>query len=198
MSSSGLSASMDAGRIAAADAKVVALARESRADALNVIYAAHKVRIYTFLLRLLADPAGADDLTQDVFTKAYQALGSLTDQHRVLPWLYRIATNTAIDHMRRRKRFVWLRVGLLAGTREEPLMKDEHGAVPERDQLRQVLATLPVEQSAALLLHALEGYSYKEIADIQGCSVTAVRSRIARARQKFRAEYATTEGRHPS
>jgi RNA polymerase sigma-70 factor (ECF subfamily) len=198
MSSSGLSASMDAGRIAAADAKVVALARESRADALNVIYAAHKVRIYTFLLRLLADPAGADDLTQDVFTKAYQALGSLTDEHRVLPWLYRIATNTAIDHMRRRKRFVWLRVGLLTGTREEPLMKDEHGAVPERDQLRQVLATLPVEQSAALLLHALEGYSYKEIAEIQGCSVTAVRSRIARARQKFRAEYATTEGRHPS
>jgi RNA polymerase sigma-70 factor (ECF subfamily) len=198
VTSSGLSASIEAGRIAAADAKVVALARESRADALNVIYATHKVRIYTFLLRLLADPAGADDLTQDVFTKAYQALGTLTDEHRVLPWLYRIATNTAIDHMRRRRRFVWLRVGRLAGTREEPLMKDEHGAVPEREQLRQVLAVLPVEQSAALLLHALEGYSYKEIADIQGCTVTAVRSRIARARQKFRAEYATTEGRHPS
>jgi RNA polymerase sigma factor (sigma-70 family) len=77
-------------------------------------------------------------------------------------------------------------------------MKDEHGAVPERDQLRRVLATLPVEHSAALLLHALEGYSYKEIADIQHCSVTAVRSRIARARQKFRTEYATTEARHPS
>lgn len=198
MSTSGLSAPMEAGRAAAADAKVVALARESRADALNVIYATHKVRIYTFLLRLLADPAGADDLTQDVFTKAYQALGTLTDEHRVLPWLYRIATNTAIDHIRRRKRFVWLRVGRLAGTRDEPLMKDDHGAIPERDQLRQVLSTLPVEQSAALLLHALEGYSYKEIADIQRCTVTAVRSRIARARQKFRAEYATTEGRHPS
>ena len=198
MSSSGLSASIEAGRIAAADAKVVALARESRSEALNVIYATHKVRIYTFLLRLLADPAGADDLTQDVFTKAYQALGTLTDEHRVLPWLYRIATNTAIDHIRRRKRFTWLRVGRLAGTREEPLMTDEHGAVPERDQMRRVLATLPVEQSAALLLHALEGYSYKEIADIQHCTVTAVRSRIARARQKFRTEYATTEGRHPS
>src|SRR5439155_1288950 len=147
------------------------LARESRGEALQLIYAAHKVRIYTFLLRLLADPAAADDLTQDVFTKAYQALGSLTSEHRVLPWLYRIATNTAIDHIRRRKRFTWLRVGRLAGTREEPLMKDEHGAVPERDQLRRVLATLPVEQAAALLLHALEGYSYKEIAEIHdvGC-----------------------------
>src|SRR5439155_790236 len=118
-----------AGRATVADAKIVALARESRAEALQLIYAAHKVRIYTFLLRLLADPAAADDLTQDVFTKAYQALGSLTSEHRVLPWLYRIATNTAIDHIRRRKRFTWLRVGRLAGTREEPLMKDAPGSI---------------------------------------------------------------------
>ncbi len=199
MSGSGVSASIaaDAGR-SHADARIVALARESRGEALEVIYSAYKARIYTFLLRLLADPAGADDLTQDVFTKAYQALGSLTNEHRVLPWLYRIATNTAIDHLRRRKRFTWLRVGRLAGTREEPLMTDDHGAVPEREQMRRILATLPVEQSAALLLHALEGYSYKEIAEIQRCTVTAVRSRIARARKGFRAEYATTEARHPS
>src|SRR6059058_120652 len=199
MTSAGMSASVAADRARAnADSRLVALARESRGEALELMYSAYKSRIYTFLLRLLADPAAADDLTQDVFTKAYQALGSLTSEHRVLPWLYRIATNTAIDHIRRRKRFTWLRVGRLAGTREEPLMKDEHGVVPERDQLRRVLATLPVEQAAALLLHALEGYSYKEIAEIQHCSVTAVRSRIARARQKFRTEYATTEARHPS
>src|SRR5438093_45536 len=170
-----------AGRATVADAKIVALARESRGEALQLIYAAHKVRIYTFLLRLLADPAAADDLTQDVFTKACQALGSLTSEHRVLPWLYRIATNTAIDHIRRRKRFTWLRVGRLAGTREEPLMKDEHGAVPERDQLRRVLATLPVEQAAALLLHALEGYSYNEIVDLLSAAVDGEANQVDQA-----------------
>jgi RNA polymerase sigma-70 factor (ECF subfamily) len=184
---------VDVGRSAIADAQVVALARESRGDALELMYAAYKSRIYTYLLRLLADPEGADDLTQDVFTKAYQALGSLTSEHRVLPWLYRIATNSGIDHIRRKRRFTWLRVGRLAGTREEPLMRDDHGALPERDHVRQVLATLPAEQSTALLLHTLEGYSYKEIAEIQACTVTAVRSRLARARKAFRAEYATTE-----
>src|SRR5437870_10589796 len=184
-----------AGRATVADAKIVALARESRGEALQLIYAAHKVRIYTFLLRLLADPAAADDLTQDVFTKAYQALGSLTTEHRVLPWLYRIATNTAIDHLRRKRRFTWLRVGRLAGTAEDPLMPDLHGEIPERDQVRRILATLPVEQATALLLHSLEGYSYKEIAEIQSCSVTAVRSRLARARKAFRDKYATTEAR---
>jgi RNA polymerase sigma-70 factor (ECF subfamily) len=180
------------------DVQLVALARESRADALEVMYGAYKSRIYTFLLRLLSDPEAADDLTQDVFTKAYVALGSLTNEHRVLPWLYRIANNAAIDHVRRRRRFTWLRVGKLTGTGEEPLMPDEHGALPERDQVRAVLATLPAEQATAMLLHSLEGYSYKEIAEIQGCTLTAVRSRIARGRAAFRVTYATTEARGSS
>src|SRR5438477_1631106 len=181
-----------------ADARLVALARESRGEALELMYSAYKSRIYTFLLRLLADPVGADDLTQDVFTKAYQALGSLTTQHKVLPWLYRIATNTAIDHLRRKRRFTWLRVGRLAGTADDPVMPDHHAAVPERDQIRQILATLPAEQSTALLLHSLDGYSYKEIADIQNGSVTAVRSRQARARRDFRDNTDTTVALHPS
>ena len=84
------SISADVARGVIADAQLVALAHESRADALEQMYSAYKVRIYTFLLRLLADPEAADDLTQDVFTKAYQALGTLTKEHRVLPWLYRI------------------------------------------------------------------------------------------------------------
>jgi RNA polymerase sigma-70 factor (ECF subfamily) len=200
MSGARISASItsELGRAAIADAQLVALARESRGEALEVMYSAYKSRIYTFLLRLLADPEGADDLTQDVFTKAYQALGTLTNEHRVLPWLYRIATNTAIDHLRRKRRFTWLRVGRLAGTGEEPLMRDHHGELPERDQVQSVLAGLPVEQSTALLLHALEGYSYKEIAEIQACSVTAVRSRLARARKAFKTRYATTEALRPS
>ena len=180
------------------DVQLVALARESRREALEVMYGAYKTRIYTFLLRFLSDPETADDLTQDVFTKAYVALGTLTNDHRVLPWLYRIANNAAIDHVRRRRRFTWLRVGKLAGTGEEPVTPDEHGRVPERDQVRAVLATLPPEQATALLLHSLEGYSYKEIAEIQGCTLTAVRSRIARGRAAFKVSYATTEARHTS
>lgn len=180
------------------DAQLVALARESREEALEAMYGAYKSRIYTFLLRFCGDPETSDDLTQDVFTKAYKALGSLTKEHRVLPWLYRIAQNTAIDHARRRRRFRWLRVGMLAGTSEEPTAPDRHGSVPEQVHVRAVLATLAPEQAAALLLHALEGYSYREIAEIQGATLAAVRSRIARARLAFRAAYATTEPPGPS
>lgn len=173
------------------DAQVLALARESPADALEVIYAAYRARIYGFLLRLVGDPETADDVTQEAFTKAYGALRSLTPQHRVLPWLYRIASNSAIDHLRRRRRFTWLRLGAIAGTSAEPSADDDQHRVADRQELQRTLRTLPPENAAALLLHALEGYSYAEIAEIQGCSLTAVRSRIARARASFRQSYGT-------
>jgi len=171
------------------DVQLVALAREDRPAALEAMYSAYKGRIYTFLLRFLADVEMADDVTQDTFTKAYSALGSLTPSHRVLPWLYRIATNTALDHLRRRRRFRWIHMTAIADTPDEPQMQDEHGRVPEREHIQAVLRGLPPENAIALLLHAVEGYSYTEIAEIQNVTMTAVRSRIARARASFRRAY---------
>src|SRR5437867_4855397 len=179
---------------APADAQLVALAREAPADALEAMYAAYRGRIYTFLLRFLADPEMADDVTQETFAKAYGAFGSLTADHRILPWLYRIASNAAVDHLRRRKRFGWVRLGAVAETADEPHMRDDHGRVPEREHIQAVLRGLPPENAVALLLHAVEGYSYVEIAQIQDATLTAVRSRIARARAAFRRAYGDDDG----
>ena len=177
------------GNGAVSDAQIVALARESHAEAFEVLYQTYKARVFTFLVRMLGDGELADDLTHDVFVKVYRLLPTLTRDHRILPWLYRISNNQAIDHIRRRRRFAWLRFGALAGQAEEPRASDEHGRVPEQDHVQAVLRTLPPENAGALLLHAVEGYSYQEIADIQGVSMTAVRSRIARARSAFRKGY---------
>lgn len=174
---------------APSDAQVIALARESHAEAFEVIYAAYKGRLYTFLLRIVGEPEAADDLTHDVFAKALKLLPTLSNEHKVLPWLYRVANNAAIDQLRRRRRFAWLRIGSLHGTVEEPHAADDQGRIPEQAHVQAILRTLPPENAAALLLHALEGYSYKEIADIQGVSMTAVRSRIARARSAFKERY---------
>ena len=175
------------------DAQLLALAAESRRDALDALYSAYKSRIYTFLLRFLADPELADDVTQEAFTKAFSALPKLERGTKVLPWLYRVASNTAIDHVRRRKRFTWVRMGAMQDTPHEPHSADESSAVGEREHVQAVLRALPPENAVALLLHALEGYSYKEIAEIQGASLTAVRSRIARARIAFKEGYATKD-----
>ena len=175
------------------DAQLLALAAESRRDALDALYGAYKSRIYTFLLRFLADPELADDVTQECFTKAFNALPELQRGTKVLPWLYKVASNTAIDHVRRRKRFTWVRMGAMQDTPHEPHSADESSAVGEREHVQAVLRALPPENAVALLLHALEGYSYKEIAEIQGASLTAVRSRIARARIAFKEGYATKD-----
>src|SRR5712692_5665318 len=169
------------------------LAAESQRDALDALYTAYKTRIYTFLLRFLADPELADDVTQEAFTKAFTALPKLERGTKVLPWLYTVASNTAIDHVRRRTRFAWVRIGAMQDTSHEPHAADETGAVGEREHVQAVLRTLQPENAVALLLHALEGYSYKEIAEIQGASLTAVRSRIARARSAFKEGYATKD-----
>jgi RNA polymerase sigma-70 factor (ECF subfamily) len=174
------------------DAQIIALARESHAEAFELLYATFKGRLYTFLLRIVGDPESADDLTHDVFAKALKLLPTLTSEHKVLPWLYRVANNAAIDQLRRRHRFSWLRIGALHGTHEEPRAADDHSRIPEQAHVQQVLRMLPPENAAALLLHAIEGYSYKEIADIQGVSLTAVRSRIARARATFKERYQPT------
>ena len=130
--------------------------------------------------------------------KAYRGLRAIADDHKFLPWLYRIANNAAIDAARRRRRVSWIRLEALAQTNDEPHAPDGHGRVSERDQLARALRGVPVENAAALLLHALEGYSYKEIALIQGCTMTAVRSRIARARADMREAFATTEAARSS
>ena len=177
------------GARATIDEHVFAAAREDGGRALEIMYRGYKDRIYTFLLRVTASAELADDLTHDTFIKASRALRSLDDGRALLPWLYRIANNAAIDELRRRRRFSWLRWTGLHGTDDEPHAPDDHARVPERARIDAALKAIPPENAAALLLHAVEGYSYKEIAQIQGCSLTAARSRIARARSAFRAAY---------
>ena len=173
------------------DAQIVALAREDPAQALDVIYKAYRARIYSFLIRFLADPELAADVAQETFTRSYRTLATLTRDHKVLPWLYRIASNVAIDQVRRRRRVIWVRLGGVTDTPDEPGEEGHAEGVGEREHVQATLRRLPPENAMALLLHAVEGYSYREIAEIQGTSMTAVRSRIARARQAFRKEYAT-------
>ena len=171
------------------DAQLVALAKEDRDRAFELLYNAYRGRIFTFLLRISGSSETADDLVQDTFLKAHGAIRRLERDQKLLPWLYRIANNTAIDHFRRRKRFGWLPWADLHGTAEEPQADDTHAATRTRTEISLVLHELPPNNAAALLLHALEGYSYEEIAQIQGCTMSAARSRIARARAAFRDRY---------
>jgi len=148
---------------------------------------------YNYALRLTRNEADARDLTQEAFIRVYRAWRSFEPGTSFLSWIYRIVTNLYRDELRRRK-----------GRYQEEIPEDNApqqfgGARPlatepiedlvERqlsERMSKALAALSLEQRQVLILADVEEYSYQEIADIVGCSIGTVRSRLHRARHQLR------------
>lgn len=172
----------------ALDDLLVARARRGDAAAFTEIFERYHQRIVNYLYGLVHDHELANDLAQDSFLKAFKALPRMDDDLRLVPWLYRIAGNTAFSALRRRRLIRWL-----------PLLNDgieavsADGAVIEAEAVQRALAKLPPKYVAPLLLHSHEGLSCGEIAEILGISVGAVKTRLFRAREAFRVAYGEEE-----
>lgn len=150
----------------------------------RALFESHYHAVYGFVLRSCADPAVAEDLTQDVFVRALRSrrAGSVTNER---PWLLRIARNLLIDRWRRSERIPQHLEALECDSAAIPpaeLRTDLHGA----------LARLPTAQREAFLLREVGGLSYVEIAAVTGTSPAAVRSSIYRARRQLRQSLSET------
>jgi len=163
----------------------------------GMLYEKFKRPIHSYVYRMLNSQEDADDITQEVFTRAYLAWNELYDRGNLSPWLYRIATNLCVDLLRRRKRISWWplsrgRWGDEASGQhadEEVLYLPSHsGGIPEvgeREHIQRTLARMPHEYAVALVLSAAQGVSYQEIALIVGISPNAAATRISRAKRIF-------------
>lgn len=148
----------------------------------------YQARIARYIQRLVNDEELALDLTQDTFVNAYRNIRSLRSGLALSAWLYRIATNLAMQARSRNRRILWQPLGDLeerAGSSAEP----PDALIINRELVSDALAQLPRERAACLLLHAREGFSYEEVALIMNSTPEAVRKRIARAKEQFRAVY---------
>ncbi len=154
----------------------------------------HGDRIRRYLARLVG-PTDAEDLAQDVFEKAQRAIGTFRGDSRVLTWLYRVATNAAIDRLRSAERRA-----ALEGDDDGPLDAPRAGDAADaravdgeldRTRMREcilgVVEQLPASQSAAILLGELRGSSDRELADALGISLGAAKIRLHRARRALKA-----------
>jgi len=167
----------------------VELARaEETTRAFDEMFTRYHGRIYGYLLGMVGDAEQAQDLTQDTFLKAYKALPRTSDL--VLPaWLYRIATNTALDALRHRRRLTWLPFT----PDDEERWADPGADLPtqcaEREAVQSALARLTPSQRACLLLRARDGLSVAETARALGLSPANVKVTLSRAKERFRAAY---------
>lgn len=158
--------------------------------AFDLLVLKYQHKIASLISRLVHDSTEVQDVTQEAFIKAYRGLGNFRGDSAFYTWLYRIAINTAKNHLSSMSRRVTL--GADAAEAEQyatstalhdiadpqrELMTDQISVVVE-----QTIAGLPDELKTAITLRELQGMSYEEIAEVMDCPIGTVRSRIFRAR----------------
>ena len=145
-------------------------------------------RVFLLIYRIVGNPDDAQDLTQETFIKALQRQGQLKDLEKSAHWLSRIAANTAIDFLRRNKKYVFSDLSRVADSMsssyenaEQSLLRGERWL-----HLDGGLATLTERERTALILRDLEDLPADQVASQMNCSMATVRSHIANARAKFK------------
>jgi RNA polymerase sigma-70 factor, ECF subfamily len=159
------------------DRDLIGQARRDNVEAFNLLVSRWEKRIYNYLLRLVKNREDALDLAQDVFLKAYQNLRKLEDPDRFGPWIYRIAHNEAYSYLRKNRPETdlddaqfepWLEPG--PSRRMLPI---EVSLAVER-----ALGRLSRDQREAVVLKIYQGFKFEEMAEILGCPVSTVKSRL--------------------
>jgi RNA polymerase sigma-70 factor, ECF subfamily len=158
-------------------------------DVYRILVERHQERIRNLLFSIFHDRNFIDDLAQEVFIKAYQALPNFRFEASFYTWLYRIAVNKSRDELRKKK----IRRFFSFQTLDEGIEKEIHAQLsvaPENKDLQEIIAlglqTLPEKFRTAVILKDIDGLSYDEIAEVMQCELGTVKSRISRARAMLR------------
>jgi len=145
--------------------------------------------IHNYVLRMVGDPDRAADITQDTFIKAYRKLHTVTEATSTRSWLYRIATNTAIDDMRRRRMVTPMGddAPIYANRPDQrPGPEAQVMAATLDERVQRALMQLRPNHRQCLLLSDLDDMSAHQIGDVMGLSYAAVRTLLCRARGEMR------------
>ena len=149
--------------------------------AFEAVYRDHFRRVWAFASRWERDADRAEDLLQEVFIRVWRALPDFRGESALGTWVHSIAVRTAIDRARGDRR---------REERERSAVADESAAVEPRPgaavDLERAIAALPDGQRRMFILHAIEGYRCREIADRMGVATGTVQSQVFRARQKLK------------
>jgi RNA polymerase sigma-70 factor (ECF subfamily) len=178
----------------AIEAGLAESARDGSAAAFRELVRRFERPVYTLVLRMVRDPGTAEELAQDVFVKAYRRLDTYDPERRFASWLFKIAHNTTIDHLRRSAPdLVSLEAGGEEGGGLAAVLVNPAGESPEaiaergdlaRDLERAISALRP-EYRTAVVMRYQEGLSYEEISAAMGLPLGTIKTHLHRARKEL-------------
>lgn len=175
------------------DGELIATAVDGRSDSFEELVRRYQRPITGYVFRMIGDYDSALDVTQEVFIKVYNSLARYSPEYKFSTWLYRIAHNAAVDHMRRNSVATQsLEAENADGSYQ--LQLESRAASPEQDRERSewrneidaVVKCLPTPYRDLILLRHGRDLSYDEIADVTGLPLGTVKNRLFRAREMMR------------
>ena len=173
------------------EAEAIERAKLGDGGAFEVLYSLHRRRVYSLCLRMTANTAEAEDLTQEAFLQLFRKIGTFRGESAFSTWLHRMAVNVVLMHLRKK--------GLPVVSLDETMESDDD--TPKKDfgaddvnlsgsldrlQLKDAVERLPPGYRTIFVLHDVEGYEHNEIANIVGCSIGNSKSQLHKARMKLR------------
>jgi RNA polymerase sigma-70 factor (ECF subfamily) len=184
---------------AASDQQIVAWAQDGAEAAFRELVRRYQRPVFSLIYRMVRDREAAEDLAQETFIKVLNAIDTYRPEHKFSSWIFKIANNAAIDHLRRREPDVLSLEGApdavsverqeatalqVSDRGESPL--DELEARELGSHIESAIARLRPEYRACILLRHVEGRAYEEIATILGLPLGTVKTYIHRARAELR------------
>jgi RNA polymerase sigma-70 factor, ECF subfamily len=193
-----LVASPERQREADTDWHVVQRVQSGEVAAFDQLILKYRERVYGVVYNMTSNREDAADLTQDAFIKAFQSIHRFQGQSSFFTWLYRIAVNSTLTHLRKarlRTFFSFEKINEEDKNAELiALLTDKSGADRElfvkelQEKLNEAMQKLSIKHRTVVTLFEIDGLSHEEIAEVMNCSVGTVRSRLHYAKQLLQAE----------
>jgi RNA polymerase sigma-70 factor, ECF subfamily len=187
------------------EAEAIRRAQGGDPDAFERLYRLHSRRVYSVVLRMVGNPAEAEDLTQEAFLQLFRKIHTFRGDAAFSTWLHRLAVNVVLMKLRRKS--------LVETSLDEPADAEDESSGPKRDvgaedpliegsvdrvHLERAVAELPPGYRMVFLLHDVQGYEHNEIAAIMDCSIGNSKSQLHKARTRLREilqDYARSQAR---
>jgi RNA polymerase sigma-70 factor, ECF subfamily len=174
------------------EAEAIKQAKEGDAVAFEFLYKAHCRRVYSLCLRMIKNPAEAEDLTQQAFLQLFRKIGTFRGESGFSTWLHRVTVNVVLMHLRRKKPTEILAEDFEGhssngeGPREHGSSDTSMLGAIERLNLMRAIRKLPAGYKKLFLMYDVIGYEHSEIAGLLGCSIGCSKSQVHKARKRLR------------